>query len=220
MTTSKITTTINIEANFTADVSKKNDVYNIDKTRLPAGCKIGAVSWFTRSSDHAADVRRVFSFVCGTLLEKIPDYDIWLLIGDSAWQEDNRIARYKKKKEGAKWFGLEAKEESNLKEYAIVDKSLVKHFLTARLSDIIFQSAAASFYEWKCVYLMVVPIATKLDAIMDFHWSGANIGPFDEDLMRLAGLERGILIKSFHGFSDSECGFVGIGCYDLIKGLA
>ncbi len=210
--------TIDIQTISSTDVSKGNEVYNINESLLPTNVKIAAIRWQLSSRNHVETRILVLRAVFSLILEKMPNLMLWCVVGDSAWQPDTKIMRYKKLFKRLKARGAEFNHSSLLIEDKVELNGKLKFFGAAQLSWLSIESAVNVMAEETCSYIIVIPEKLGIKELISKGWNDCEV--IDLDLLGKVVENNGLLLKAIGHFDDPEAGFLGLGSPDLMKELA
>ena len=201
------------------DLSVDNEVMNFRRAPLPESNTLAGASWSTLviSSSPYEALLSVFRFVYSLIEKKLPDYEIWLLIGDSLWQRDTRIVRYYKLWGGLKARGIEILHASHAQVVMLEAEGKLKFFGATQLSELSAGSAVKVLLEEHCTYLVALPRHLEPQDILGIGWSGR----FAEDSSVIAYISKsgGLLLKRIGEFDDEDIGLAAIGQPELVKAL-
>lgn len=95
MMKSEIIMTADIKVESAPDLLVNNEVFNIRCARKREGEVLSVASFLTAGASCEL-VSSVLNYLYELIEKKLPDYDLWLFIGSSAWQPDTRIVRHRK----------------------------------------------------------------------------------------------------------------------------
>lgn len=217
MTKQVIIMTTDIRVVSASDLSDANEVINLSNIPLPEGMTLAGVCWFVVGYSAYEALLSVSRFVCGLIWKKLPDYKVWLFVGNSAWQPDTRIVRYRKLWGALAARGIKISHTNNTQEVMRETEGKLKFFGAAQLSELSIESAVKALLEEYCTYLIVLPSAVGPESILNIGWSG-NITDDSEVIANLIK-SGGLLIKRFGEFDDEERGVVAIGQPELVRNL-
>lgn len=205
-----ITMITDIRAVSAPDLSVDNEVIDLSRTVLPGGKRLSGVCWSVVGGSAGEALLSVLSFFYGLTLKKLPDYGVWLLVGDSVWQPDTRIVRYHRLWGALAARGLKVSHACNPQELMIVEDGKLKFFGAIKLSELSVKSVAEVLLRERCAYVSVLPGSVEPKGILELGWTG----DLAEDFKLLIGLveDGGLLVKRYGEFGDREKGVVAIGC--------
>lgn len=200
------------------DVSKENDAYNISEDRLPSNATIAASSWLLSSTKGHFDARlSVLRKLSNIILTRMPEFKLWCLVGDSAWQDDNRIIRHKKLFKRLKARGVEANQSADFLEFMKEEQGRLKFFGATQLSELPIESVIKMLAEEPCSYLVAIDESSDIEPAVRQGWEAGDF--FDKNLLNYTIENNALLFKVVGKFDDSESGFVGLGKPSLLKKL-
>lgn len=214
----EITMITDIRVVSAPDLSVDNEVLNLSSIPLPEGKTLAGVCWFVVDYSVYEALLSVFRFIYGLICKKFPDYRVWLLVGNSAWQPDTRIIRYRKLWNALAVRGVKVSHSWNAQEVMHEKEGKLKFFGATQLSKLSVESVVKALLEERCSYIIVLPKAVGPESIIDIGWSG-NLA---DDLDFIDALTRsgGLLIKRFGEFDDEERGMISVGRPALVNSLA
>jgi hypothetical protein len=207
--------TIDIRVVSVPDIFVDNEVINLGRVRQQEGSVLAGASWSVVGVPAHDALLSTLRFVYGLIGEKLHNYIVWLFIGNSAWQPDTRIVRYRKLWGALAARGMEISNTFDKQEVMCESDGKLKFFGVAQLSELSIRSAAKVIFEERCTYLVALPSSTGPGDFLGIGWSGDLV----EDSKFINGLAEydGLLIKRFGEFDDEERGLVAIGRPELVK---
>lgn len=197
--------------------STANVVYNMDAKLLPSRESISVASWFSAQRDSHKVKCKALHMICESVLGCMEQPNVWLFVGDSVWQDDTRITRYKKLWKRLEQRGFRVVEATRYEEQLAEQGGHIKYFGSAMISIRSIASAVKIMDEEKASYIVVLPKHVSPSHILSTGW-GAGQG-FDPDLLKEIVSLDGLLFKAIGEFDDNERGMVGIGGSGLINCL-
>ncbi|MFS1526290.1 hypothetical protein ACL7TT_19690 [Microbulbifer sp. 2304DJ12-6] len=207
--------TTNVTSMITMDVTKDNAVLNIALDHLPVDRKFGGGSWMASSSSLEESRIIVLRYIFGLILRGLVGFKLWLLMGHSAFQPDNRITRHRKLWGSMKARGAGISHSGASYEEMIEHDGKLKYFGAKELSELSVESVVKAISEEHCAYLAILPEFTNVNEVIDSGWT-VDAG-FDKALLYRISNKNGLLLKSAGEFDDPESGFVAIGDGELLK---
>ncbi|WP_335945380.1 hypothetical protein [Pseudomonas sp. G166] len=209
-----MTTDIKVES--APDLLVNNEVFNIRCARKREGEVLSVASFLTAGASCEL-VSSVLNYLYELIEKKLPDYDLWLFIGSSAWQPDTRIVRHRKLWGALKSRGYEIVGGSNSQEYIVEEEGKIKFFGALRLSKMSIGTVANVLEAERCSYVIALPKGFNVQVALDKGWSG----DVEEDLSfhYLLSEKQGLLFKKVGEFDDGERGFITVGSSELIRVL-
>ncbi|NWB51286.1 hypothetical protein [Pseudomonas gingeri] len=200
----------------TLDVFVGNEVVNLKREQGGMGLELSAVNWFIE--DGSRDVLlNILSFIFDLFERKMPEYELWLFSGHSAWQPDTRVVRYRRLWGSLKARGLEVSGGQRSKDYIVERNGGVKFFGALRLPDLSVENILKLMIEERCSYVVVLPSNFDVETIVREGWSGRVIE--DVSFFRRVSDCGGLIVKYFGEFDDRERGFLSIGRLELVQAL-
>ena len=200
------------------DVSIHNDTYNIRENKLPANMTIAACSWLLSSKNHFEARLSILRVIFNLIMMQIPKLQLWLFVGDSAWQDDTRIIRHKKLFRRLKSRGVEITHAIEFYECMQEYKGKLKFFGASLLSELSIESVVKMVEEEPCSYLVAMADGFDVSAAIQCGWTSNDF--VDPDLLSYVVENNGLVFKVVGGFDDLESGFIGLGVPELVKKLA
>lgn len=207
--------TTNIKIEFCLDVSKENEVYNFQKVMLPPEYVIAGISWSKDYRDRKRVRSDILKYVVSFLNDKLSDISLWFFSGNSVWQNDNRIVRYRGLWGGLKAQGVLTDQFNELHEELVDCDGKLKFFGATKISDQSIESVIETSAIERSSYVMMLPRNIAVREILCNGWSSDYT--FDKKLIGYVFENSGLIIKAVGDFDDPETGFVGLASPDLIK---
>lgn len=176
---------------------------------FPEHINVGAVAISNVQDDMRRASLDVLKYLFFRLRVAFPEYKTWLFSGNSAWQENNRIVKYKKYWKSLKRRGLDIKGAINFFEYELKNtEGELKFFGAACISELSLNSVNDLLFEGNSTYIVSLPEYTNVEEIVQLGWVGVNGSTFDNYLVELVVRNDGLILKQFFGFCDLESGFI------------
>lgn len=210
------TMTIKVKILNAPDISVRNEVLNLRCMQEQTGRILSAASFLIAGSGRES-LSYVLSFIFQVVGERMPKYDIWLLIGHSAWQPDTRITRYRKLWGGLKARGVEVLGDSRSQEIVVEIDGKLKFFGATCLSISSIDTVVDALLEERCSYLVAAPQNFDVSRALKVGWSGE----LSEDLSFFGCVFQlgGLVLKLIGEFDDFESGFVSVGSPEVVGRL-
>ncbi|WP_256593154.1 hypothetical protein [Pseudomonas sp. 2822-15] len=208
--------TIDIQIVNAPDISLTNNVINPQWAEDNFRAVLSAASFLVADKSNAS-LAGVLSFICRLIDKRLPEYDVWLLLGNSAWQPDTRIVRYRKLWGALKFRGYEISEGSDSQESVVEAHGGLKFFGALRLSKLSIASLIDVIVDERCSYIVATPKAFEFKCSLDVGWSGSLAE--DYSLCCQVCREDGLLFKQVGEFDDHEWGFISIGSPEIMEKL-
>ncbi len=187
----------------------------IDLWRYGGGQRLSAAGFFACGSSVAA-LSSVLGYVFKCFDKVLSGYAFWFLVGNSAWQPDTRIIRYRRLWGSLKSQGVEIN-GSYLQEYVVEGDKGLKFFGAACVSEASLSGIISALSVERCSYLVMLPRAVDVGQVLARGWSGRICEDFD--FIRYVCGEGGVVIGKVGDFDDEEKGLVAIGTPVLIGQL-
>ncbi|AZF42799.1 hypothetical protein C4J87_2641 [Pseudomonas sp. R1-43-08] len=212
------TTLCDIELNVlsTSDISVRNEVINLGYAQEHPHGILSAASFLVSGSSRDSLVC-VLNFIYEIFERRMPKYNLWLFLGNSAWQPDTRIVRHRKLWGALKARGVEITDGCRVQEVVIDSDSRLKFFGAVCLSKLSVEPAVDALLDERCSYIIALPEDFDVQRILNVGWSGE----LSEDLSLFGYFIQagGLVFKRVGEFDDSERGFVSIGSPTSVRNL-
>ena len=202
-------------------ISRENDLSDPDQTINLNGenrcrLKLSAASFVASAKPHDS-LRAIFDFIHERVVENMPGYAAWLLLGNSAWQPGTRIVKYLGLWGGFKSRGIEVPQGSHSIVHTMERDGKLKFFGGIRLSDLLDGTILEAFLAERCSYVAIVPIDLDMEEALLIGWSGK----ISEDLMLFEYVAEGngLLMAKIGEFDDLDRGVVAVGKRQVLDDL-
>ena len=189
-----------------------NNVIYLGRSGGQGECKLSVVSWLVKERGGSA-LLQVFKALYKVLQERLPDYDVWLLVGTSTWQPDTRIARYRRLWGALKMRGLEVLCGSNFKEFILEGGGGIKFYGAVALTMSSASSVINIILNERCSYFACFPKGCDVDKALKGGWSGEVVD--DLNLICHVANSNGFILKSVGEFDDVDWGFIYLGPLEI-----
>ena len=209
--------TTDIKTISTMDVSKENEAYNIDQCRLPESTTIAACSWLSSLNPHSDARLSVLKLIFSLIINKLPEFKLWCFIGDSTWQDDTRIIRYKRLWKELSSRNIKITHSNSSYEEMLEKDNKLRFFGAKELSELSLESTVNVLAIEHCSYLLALPQQADIKTALSLGWEVFD--GFDKNLLEYVIANEGLMFKIIGHFDDLESGFVGIGSPNLVKNL-
>lgn len=209
------TMTTNIKVISTPDISMINEVIGAIYESEDSELVLSAASFLVSDVLKGALIG-VLGFVYSLINKNMPDYNVWLFLGNSAWQPDTRIVRYRKLWGALKFRGNVVLGSDSYESVVEADGKL-KFFGAVRLSELSIATVIDVIVDERCSYIVALPKNFEVQSALNIGWSG-NLSE-DFGLCCCVCEQKGLLIKQVGEFDDRERGFVSIGLPGRIEKL-
>ncbi|WP_238349070.1 hypothetical protein [Pseudomonas poae] len=209
--------TIDIKIVSAPDISVANDVINLHRAGENHRSALSAASFLVDYASNTS-VAGVLRFIFSLIVKSLPEYNVLLLVGNSAWQSDTRVVRYRKLWGGTlKFRGSEILGGSDPRESIVASHGKLKFFCALRLSELSIGTVVDVIIDERCSYIVATPKSFDIEPILDVGWSGSLAEDFS--LCGRICEEKGLLFKQVGEFDDHEWGFVSVGSPEILKKL-
>ncbi|WP_445942440.1 hypothetical protein [Pseudomonas sp. ZS001] len=208
--------TIDIEILSAPNISIPNEVFNISRPQGGAAEAISVASLMVAESSSGSLVL-VLDCIFSLIEKNLLGYDIWFFVGNSAWQPDTRVIRYRKLWGALRFRGNEVVGGSELQERMVETDGRLKFFGAVRLSRNSVESLAKILEVERCSYIAALPSGFDVKSILDVGWSG-NVSD-DLDLHYLISEKKGLLFRRLGEFDEGEQGLLSTGSSEVMGGL-
>lgn len=207
--------TIELEHTTTMDISKKNNTYNIRLGKPFEDIKIAASNWLLKSTDYFEARCEALKIISNIISLKTSDLQLWLLVGDSGWQNDTRIIRYKKLLKRLKSRIAEIEFPVGTPEKLLEHEGKIKFFAAVSFNQFSIDSIVKVLEEEKCSYIVAIPDNVEVNSLLVNGWHINN--GIDLNILKSVVEKNGLLFKLIGEFDDQQTGFVGFGTPWLIQ---
>lgn len=200
--------TTDIRTSCTVDAFSENDLLFLDRSVFPQDLGLSAVGWLATKVHSVESFPDVLAFVLTCVSEQLTDYDFWLLVGNSAWQPDTRVVRYRKLFNALSVRGINFEAVKERFEAMIERDGKLKFFGAVRLDGSMVPTASLTMKAGACTYIAALPRDRKRQFPLETGWSGN----WNEDSCMVATIvgEGGILFRRVGYFDDPETGLVAL----------
>ncbi|MGF6290121.1 hypothetical protein [Paraburkholderia sp. BR13444] len=209
--------TIEIKALSTQDVFQKNDVFRLERNAFSENICFGAICWEISRVSSKDPLAEVLSFVTEHTLGRLAEYEFWLLIGNSAWQPDTRVVRYRKLFNALGVRGVDLSALDDRSEFVIEKDGKLKFFGSGRFDATQTSTIASAIKEEDCSYLIALPKHAELVFDILTGWSG-DLNK-DRSLIESVIGKRGIVFRRSGYFDDPEIGLLALGSPTVLRRL-
>lgn len=197
------------------DVFRENDIVRLERSAFPADIRLSAAEWSVERRGHPDAFLLVLNFVLGQVMDRLGDYDLWLLTGDSAWQTDTRIVRYRKRFNSLKMRGIDFEAMSDRSESMIEQDGKLKFFGVVRFDVSVFSTVPLTMTPGACTYIVAKPKSNPWEFPLSAGWAGK----WNDDGQMIAAIAAigGIAFQRFGFFDDPQVGLIAIGSPDVLE---
>lgn len=211
------TMTINIRVEAAENLFTKNEVINFAQAAAPSTNAVAGASWVVDGSSYEAFLL-VFNHVLTLVKSRLPDHELWLLVGSQVWQPDTRVVRYYKLWDGLRRRGLKIPDnKQSIEEVMIESQGKLKFFGAAKLFEFAVEEAARILFEEHCAYVVAWPSGLPVHTLLEHGWS-SDARPDLEFISRSADSDA-LLLKKIGEFDDPERGLLAMGRQPVVNAL-
>lgn len=210
----RTTMTIEVQILIAPDISVSNEVINLSYRADTPSRVLSAASFLAADSSNAS-LNIVLGFICKTIENKIPSYEVWLFISSSTWQSDTRVVRYRGLWGALKLRGVDVPGGVNSQEILVEQGGRLKFYGAQYLPDFSIKSVANAVLSERCSYIVVLPKNVDIQSSLKVGWTGDA----SEDLEFINCIcdKGGLVFKKVGEFDDREWGFVCIGFPEALE---
>lgn len=201
--------TIELTVRFQRDAFSGDPLVMLRREAFSNGARLAAAEWTVVRKPGVEVFQHVLHSVFSQIATNLPDYEIWLLTGDSVWQSDTRIVRYRKKFNALKAQGMDFESIPERFEYAVEDGDKVKFFGAARLHEAVLRAVALTMPPRACTYVAVIPKGDEKKFVLSTGWTGQWND--DAAFIEMIAQSDGILLQRVGFFDDPEVGLMAVG---------
>ncbi len=217
MTQRKITMTIEIRVGVVGDAFSENEIIKLDGSAEKSVIPMAAAAWITTRISHDAALLEVLRFVYRAMSERMGGYHLWLLVGDSCWQDDTRIVRYRRQFSSLKAQGMNFEGLQDRHEFMVEQSGKLKFFGAVRLNWEALVTVPETMQPGSCIYLLALPDAVLPDLSKSSGWMGRVNEDFE--FIRSNVQNDGIIFLRVGYFDDPEVGLVALGKPNIVAAL-
>ena len=194
--------TTEIGKTFTRDITQENETYNFCESLL-SGVKVGASSWMLKTFKNKDEARLdVLNAIVGRISQADPKISFWCWLGDSVWQNDTKIIRYKRLWKRIKDRGIALPDAESFEKF-LVNEGKLKFFGAFALTESSMKNAINLISLEKYVYVIALPSSVDIRETLNMYSDN-----FQLELLRIIANVNGYLCKAVGEFDDIETGFV------------
>lgn len=211
----EITMTTEISLAIAVDAFTDNDIVLLERSAFPDGLQLAALEWSARGNASLDAFQRVLDFVLTLLANCMNDYDIWLLTGDSVWQPDTRVVRYRKRFNALKMRGIDFESVPERFESAIEQDGKIKFYGAVRLDRSLASAVSLVTAPGSSAFVVAKPKSSSIEFLLASGWSGK----LNADSRMVADVVAigGIVLQRFGFFDDARAGIIAIGGPDVLQ---
>ncbi|KAE9644002.1 hypothetical protein [Pseudomonas sp. PB106] len=206
-----MTTEINILR--VPDVAASNDVINLPRANESGDLVISAASFLIPCSSHDFSIL-VLSYIRKEIDKKLSGYGLYAFIGNSTWQPDTRVVRYRGLWGGLKSRGVNLIGGTQAKEVVVECDGKLKFFGMLCVSGVADRLILNAVLNERCSYLVALPKNHLEEITLGTGWTGNTV----EDSRFLYDVfeKEGLLVKKVGEFDDPHKGFLAMGCSGVV----
>lgn len=210
--------TIEIKIQSSPDAFANNALIALKREMFCGGVALAASEWTTERTVSADAFLGVLGFVFARATQRLEGYGIWLLTGDTAWQTDTRIVRYRKRFNALKMRGIDFETIPDRFEWEIESAGKLKFFGVVRLDQSVLPLVQLAMTPRSCTYIVALPHGREQNIPRSSAWSGQ----WNEDshLVEMIGDSNGIAFQRTGFFDDREVGLLALGSPTALEKIA
>ncbi|WP_109484166.1 hypothetical protein [Paraburkholderia sp. C35] len=208
--------TTEISVGVAEDAFTKNNLIRLDRSKYEKTIALSAADWIAKRVPHDAALFEVLRFVYRSICERMSGYQLWLLLGDTRWQDDTRLIRYRRLFSSLKAHGLDFEALPDRREFMVEQRRKLKFFGAVRLDANALSLVPETMQPGSCTYLLALP-----NIAPNFPESSGWLGQLNEDfeLIQSNVKNDGIIFQRVGYFDDPEVGLVALGKPDVVERL-
>ncbi|MBB5410170.1 hypothetical protein HDG34_004123 [Paraburkholderia sp. HC6.4b] len=201
-----------------ADAFSDDKVVRLQRTAFPDNLSLSATEWTVQRHHASSSFLEVLNFVFAQILERLKGYEIWLLTGDTAWQPDTRIVRYRKRFNALKVQGIDFEAIPERYESMVEHDGKLKFFGAVRLEASVIHLVPLTTTPRSCTYIVALPNPSDFRFPLSLGWSGQ----LNEDSRLVASIvdHGGIVFQRVGFFDDPQVGLVAVGSPPILARIA
>lgn len=209
-----MTTEINVSV--AEDAFTKNDLIRLTRSTYDETIELSAADWVAKRLAKDAALFEVLRFVFRSTCERMNGYSFWLLLGDTRWQRDTRIIRYRKIFNSLKAQGIDFETLQDRREFMVEQCGKLKFFGAVHLDEDALALVPETMQPGSCTYLLALPdVAPNLPE--STGWSGRLDDDFE--LIQSNVKNNGVIFQRVGYFDDPEVGLVALGKPNIVASL-
>ncbi|AXV75255.1 hypothetical protein CJO75_23465 (plasmid) [Ralstonia solanacearum] len=212
------TMTIDVKIQFSQDALLEKRIFLLDRKAFPEGLTLAAAEWEAERLASMDSLGAVLELVREKISEALGSYDLWLLLGHTAWQDDSRIVHHRKLFGSLKYQGVDFGEGAEIIESMVEQGGRIKFFGAVKLADTNVGAALKTMQVGSCTYL----VAKDRSSNWPFPLSTGWLGRWNQDADLICDVvgNGGILLRRFGFFDDPEIGLQALGPPDILRKVA
>ncbi|MGX5878875.1 hypothetical protein MJS38_34380, partial [Burkholderia gladioli] len=205
-----VITTIKLDVQSRKDAFSGGPLVMLRRDVFSSAIHLATAEWTVARNSGVEPFRQVLNSVFSQITARLPTHEIWLLIGDTAWQPDTRIVRYRTLK--AQGIAFDA--IADRLEYAIEGEGKLKSFGAVRLDESVLTIVPLTMPPRACTYVVAQPKGVEKPFARPFGWTGQWND--DADLIEMIAQCGGIAFQRIGFFDDPEVGLLAVGNPDAL----
>jgi hypothetical protein len=213
-----ITMTTEIKLMVRASALNDNEIVVFDKSAFIDQQELMVAEWTVEEPSSDCCFEKVLRFVFESLGHRLNSYKPWLLIGNTAWRPDTRVARYRKLFNSLAASGINFEGVAERCEELIEQDGKIKFFGAVRLDESVLSLVPQIMSYRSSTYIAVMPDGEEGSLPITEGWSGQ--WSKDSSLVRAISNRRGVLLQRTGFFDDPECGLIAIGPAQVLGRIA
>ncbi|NHL70725.1 hypothetical protein [Burkholderia ambifaria] len=206
--------TIELTVQSRQDAFSGDPLVMLRRDAFSSEIRLATAEWTVARNSGPEPFQQVLNSVFSQITARLPNHEIWLLIGDTAWQPDTRIVRYRKKFNALKAQGIDFEAITDRFEYAIEDDGKLKFFGAVHLDESVLMTVPLTMPPRACTYVVAQPKGIEKPFALSSGWTGQWNA--DAALIELIAQCGGIAFQRVGFFDDSEVGLLAVGNPDAL----
>ncbi|WGS49999.1 hypothetical protein LFL96_00340 [Paraburkholderia sp. D15] len=204
----EITVVTDINILSTLDAFADNEFVFLRREMFPDDLCLSATEWTTDRTGSSAAFVEVLDFVLKRVLERLNNYDCWLMVGDSVWLSDTRIVRYRKLFNSLKARGIDFDAATERIESVVEKDGKLKFFGAVRLDASMYPLVSLTTTPGSCTYIVARPASSDWQFPISLGWTGDRNR--DSDLISTVAGNGGIVLQRVGYFDDPQVGLIAL----------
>lgn len=211
------TMTTDVRVIVTGNLFSDNDVINLDRISLHKCEILGGAAWLVEGGSSHKSLITVVEVIRSLVTDRLPDYKMWLLVGNSTWQPDNRIVRHRRLWSALVARSVEVSQVPDKLEVTHESINGIKFFGALPVATLSVDAVVNVMLSERSTYLIALPAHIIPVNMLEVGWSGEVA----DDLLLFSQLfeAKGLLIKRSGEFDDVEKGVVVVGLPEIVMRL-
>lgn len=209
-----ITTIFGMKTLFYADVFSENEIISLDRDSFSECFSASVAEWVVGRVGVPNPLDEIFKLLRAKFRENFDAYDFWLLMGDSVWQSDTKLARHKglfgKLKLGGEDFGSNAE----CCEAVIEQDGKIKLFGAIKMEEEV-DDISKFMRPGSCTYIAARDRNSDWKFPIYAGWSGEWRQDIDV-ISKIVG-NGGVILRRTGFFDDPEIGLQALGSQEILR---